>query len=606
MSYGPGANAPYSNPYTNGEAYANYQIACQSVDYRAQVRDPHWEKIVQYLWGEQDIRVITGPSENDFVYNLLHKDHRLNVSMLARDKPSIKVLPGTDAVYEQAEELTKIIRHVYNANDMTSVNAELVSYGLPIGHSFLKIGWEGSMRMGMGDFMLRAPDPRNIYFMPGTARVKNALVLNEKMPMDKLTALHQYGKTPGDREAIKWLFKKSRPTASESMMGGMGGSVTNVVAEGVHSRLYDDMRKADDRQSVDIWQQWIIDTTTLKDIPELFERLKSNKAFRALRSDQKEMLENKPLYPRGKVVIFAEDHLFSSRVSLFPSFPYSQYVHANLLGVKPGDEYPPGEYDQLMEVQDYFNEQWNRNKDRLDSAGTRTFVNGDIDRDEVQNNPNGIFQIPVGAKVDHVQSPGPSAEMMKAIPDLFSMARELQNRSDISQGQNPSGARSGEQVLELSDLANRIMVTQNQALENCHKGAARHITAMVGAGFYRKGFHYDERINLMGVSPDAFDYEVTAGINLPATESQKMLWFRMLAELKSIDAQALLELVPETIIPNKRALLQRMAQKHQQEQAALEEQMHAEANAKNAAAAQHGAQARATENNVIPMQGAAA
>jgi len=586
---------PYANPYTNGEAYANYQLVCQKVEYRKQTRDDHWKQVLDYLWGDHNIRSTTMASENDFVYNLIRKDHRLVVSMLARDRPNIMIRALTPRVMDQAEALTTIVNHVYEANDAVALNTEVVAYGAPLGTSYLKIGWEGSMRMGLGDFILRAPDPRNIYFIPGIGRVKNSLVLSEKMTMDKLTAMHQYGKTPGDREAINWLFKKSRPGNEHN---STSGEYTNVVAEGYQSRLWNDMRKKDDRPSIDIWQQWVIDSTVLKDIPELFERLQSNKAYKALRSDQKDMMAHRPLYPRGKVVIFAEDHLFNSRVSAFPSFPYSQYVHEYLGAMKPGDEFPPGEYDQMLEVQDAYGEVKNRNKDKLDSAGTRTFVTGEVDKDEWAANPNGIFPLPQGADAKPIHTPGPTPEMMKAETDLFLLARELQNRSDISQGQNPSGARSGEQVAELSELANRVMVTQSHSLEVCHKGAVRHIIGMVGQGFYRRGVHYEDTVDLMGASPDAFEIIVKAGLNLPATESQKMVWLRMLAELKAIDARTLLENVPDTILPNKKAVIQRMEEKYRAEQQAIENEQ--EANVQNTRAQ---TQKTAVEaSNVVPMQ----
>lgn len=576
----------------NGLAKINHAIWLQCDKYYADHRKDRDDQAVEYLWGNQGIRSTAREMDNDFVHNFVYKDHSLAVSMLARDVPSIKLVPLTESVYPYAEPLTAIVNHALISNEFAIRMVEMLSYGLPLGRGFFKIGWDGTMRMGLGDTRIDALDPRNIRFIPGVANVARSLVLSEKQQVTKLTALHMY---PKHRRAIEALFQKHRDPERAAFSAGESDEYVNV--EGTTSMLAGGIRNyTDEKPFINIIQQWVIDPTTLKELPNAFDKLKDNAAYKALRTDQQDEIMSRPIYPRGKVCIFCEDHLFEQRPNPFPSFPYVQYMNQYIPAAKPGDELGMGEYDQIFEGQDAFNARYNQAHGMIDAQGTRTLPDGEVERDEWAENPNGIFVIPRGTNVHQVTVPGPGPEVFRSLNDEYVLMREIQNRSDISQGQNPSGARSGEQVVELSELANRVMVTRTHSLEACVRALTRYVIHMVGAEFYQPGYHYADTLNLKGVSPDAFEIVVKAGLNLPASQSQVLLWLRTLAEMKAIDREVLLEATPDSILPNKQVVIERMRQQWQAEAQAMRDQQEAEVAARNAEARE-----RTARSNVIPM-----
>jgi len=585
---------------TNGKARTQYALYQQACLYRAQVKDDQWKQVGEYLWGNQGIRRTASVNQSDFVYNLVHKDHQLALSMLARDTPSIQLTALTPTMHYAVEPLTAILNHNFEANDFVVRMVEMLSYGLPFGISFFKVTWDKTMRMGLGDNRIEVADPRNVYFMPGISTVRKSLVLTEKQCLDKLTVLHMY---PDQWRAVNELFKKTRDYADAGDDLGGGEDKGNYVEPegGDTTYLTRGVRGKDDRPYIELCQQWYIDPTTIKEIPRLYDRVKEIKGWKELSDEQQENFMSQPLYPRGRLAVFCEDHLFDVRKNPFPSFPYMQYMNQFSPVMKPGDELGMGEYDQLLEVQDSFNALRNQVRDGLEKSGTHVLTAEDVDREEWSSDPYGIFS-GVRGNVQQVTTPPPSAEAFRAIQDEFALARELQNRSDVSQGVNPSGARSAEQVDRLSDNANRVMVTRTHSLEACIKSVIRYQISMVGA-YYERGMHYPDSVDLSGINPDAFEVTVRAGLNLPASESQKLLWIRTLRQMEALDNELVLMGTPESYLPmGKEFALEHMRSKWAAEAQALREQQSAEVADQQASAANQRSQA---VSNVIPMpQGA--
>jgi len=154
------------------------------------------------------------------------------------------------------------------------------------------------------------------------------------------------------------------------------------------------------------------------------------------------------------------------------------------------------------------------------------------------------------------------------------MGREIQNRADIMNAK-PAEVRSGDAIEQLNQIANRVVVTRTHSLESCIRALTRQIISMIGL-FYQRGVHYPEGIDLTGINPDAFEVIVKAGLNLPASKTQAQVWLRQLRELEAIDNEVLLENTDSTILPNKEAVIARMRQKWQEQQAFANQQAQAE------------------------------
>lgn len=568
----------------NQDAKALYQHYLASKKYRAEVWDPRVKQIADYLWGDQGIRRTSRPEQNDFVTNILYKDFTISVSMMCRGNPSCTLTPIISGMEDKTEELMKVINHDMMANEIPVIQTQHVSHGLPFGSSHIRWSYDTRMRMGLGGIRLGHVDPRNVFYVPGIARVSESLLFFERQRIDKLRAYHDH---PNDIPAIDALFKKSDPMDDMEAAYDDGEAIPVQSDEFGADYATRSMRIANDKPYIERVIAWMIDPRTVADMPRLLDDYAKSGKLAGLSTDQEERLLRKPLFPRGRMVVFAEGHQFESKPNPFPSFPYAQYVNQFVPTARPGDEFGMGEYDQLLEMQDKYNVRDNQVTDAMDKVafGGRILSDGTFDAEEVNNSPASVTQVQRLGNVGVIPDPHIPPEAFRYLDNTFIMGRELQNRSSVSQGENPSGVRSGDQVQTLHDLSNQVMISRTHALEASYRAMIRGQISMIGM-YYKPGVHYTDKVDLRGIHPDAFEIRVDAGLNLPASEQQKLLWARQLFEMQgALDREEILRLTPGSYLGNdKQAVIERMREKWKLQQQAAQEQHDAEVDQQRAKA----------------------
>lgn len=582
---------------SNGKARPINILYQRAKRYRAQYKDEIWKQAAEYIWGDQNIRRTSDFDQNDFVSNIVYKQHNLMLSMLCRDIPSVSIFPLNESFHAAKEFIQQDINHILVANDAQIRQTEAMSYGLPFGTAFFKTTWDQSMRMGLGGIRIEIPDTRNIFFMPGMARVRNSLLMFERRLLDKLQVLHQY---PEEKHyaAICAAFRIDNEVPGQETASGDAAYVDTESFGSVPIYMSGSAHMANDRPQIEVVEAWMIDGRTVEQIPELLDKLESNKRYQKMDADDKARMRKKPLYPRGRLQVFIGDHLLDDRKNPFPSFPYCQYVSQNIPVVKAGDEYPMGEFDQLLEIQDMFNTRQNQIMDAMDHTAFGGFgvTDGDFDFDEFESKPKKVYKTSRYNRFDWMNPPAVPPEAFRSVQDIYNLSREITNMHEILSGET-GDVRSGDAIEQLSNLANRVMITRTHSLEACWRSVVRYCIAMQGA-FYQPGVHYPEQLDLQGIGPDAFEIYIKAGLNLPTSKEAAMTRLFQLADHGSLDALDLLENTDSSILPNKEQALARLRERMSSQQAMAQQQAQAEVGNQNA-------QADAARAKVIPMnQGA--
>jgi hypothetical protein len=77
---------------------------------------------------------------------------------------------------------------------------------------------------------------------------------------------------------------------------------------------------------------------------------------------------------------------------------------------------------------------------------------------------------------------------------------------------------------------------------------------MIGA-FYIPGVHYPNNIDLRGITPDMFEFDVKAGVNLPSSRMAEQMMYQWAFSSGIVDEEFIIENLQ---LPDQESLKQRM------------------------------------------------
>src|SRR6187399_528201 len=97
----------------NTNADLCYSLFTKARTYREQNKDPIWQQVVDYAWGDQNIRRTTQGDQNDFVYNILYKDLNSFLALLCRAAPTFAIDPAYDALAATKTVVNTCVNQVY-------------------------------------------------------------------------------------------------------------------------------------------------------------------------------------------------------------------------------------------------------------------------------------------------------------------------------------------------------------------------------------------------------------------------------------------------------------------------------------------------------------
>ncbi len=576
----------------NTHAEFIYRWYAQAKQYRAKNFDAHWSRVAKYLRGKHDIRQ-GADWKGNFVTNWIYQDHMTAVSMLTRDTPSLVYIArepelvlskGRDeqgnpiplTVSDYGKLLTDHSNAILTANEYLARLTKMISDGLPFGYGYQKATWDGSMRSGLGDVRIEAPGTRSIYLQPGISHLRDAMMVFEVRRVDKLT---MYSLFPDKMGEVDQLFRKEGdqgdidPTDEGREVGyglhtyehGGATPTTSSPFVDITSRGF-----GKDKPFVELVEGWFIDERTVVKMREMSEvDPKSGKRV----TNKRKVTER--MFPTGRRIVFVGSHLLDDRPNPFPAFPYIQYLNMDLPECEDSSNVTAGasmgEYDQLLEINDQYNTRQNQLMDAMNwlaSGGFMVYGQGSgWDAEEYQNRPGGMYPVTDPSQIQFKVPPPIPGEAFASLAMLQGNIERVGGRNNILQGEVPGDIRSGFAIEQLSELAQGVMKPRTQQLESTVRSLGRYLIRMQSL-FYKQGVHYHGDYNLKLVNPDMFTVAVKAGLNLPASEASRQVYYLQLHDRDVVDKEFLLD---NSDIPGKEEVKKRMQEKWEAErQAAVE------------------------------------
>lgn len=471
------------------------------------------------------------------------------LATLMRDIPYVSLSGRISAHDEIAKEVAKLIALDLKKNEFAEREEELLYSGTLYGRACWKVTWDGRMNDGVGGIRIDVVSAKNLLLQPGKTRVRDCAYLFEMQTMDKLSLLTLY---PDRLDEINHLFSNKKDSALAEVSDTKSEGYAATRADGTGLTMYYDARagQVSSDDSVTVVEAWMYD-------PETIERFGWVVEASAGKLEAVKRKRNFFSYPTGRYIRFSGDVIFEDRPNPLPCFPYIEYVNMSMDGV----EWPNGDIDALIPIQENYELRNNQANDATNQAigGRETYIDGTSglkpeDTERWTNQPGEIRRV---ADVNGVRT----IEGYRVPPEIFTSMQHIQNDFDRISGSpeiipiiTSTDVRSGAGFDTISELVRGRFKLKTYSIESSVAELAKVMTRMIGL-FYQRGVHYPFNLDLVGIRPDMFDYQVRAGLNLPASRRAQEQYLLQLFDRGAVDQEYVIE---QSDLPNKETLLERM------------------------------------------------
>jgi hypothetical protein len=538
-------------------------ILDQAKKFRKGKYDERWDEALEWLKGNQFIR--GGEADPDFrsdtVTNFLFAQIMTIIPILANRMPQVSITPLTEEAKPKSDKLMELIDRIFRHNDFIIRQNEMIMNCLLFGRGMYKPIWSGSMRGGLGDVKITVPDTRSIY--KDKFWLPDSNWIFECRQIDKLTLYQMY---PHKQAAIDRIFRtegeEKKPESIETGNTGEVGYHATLdpapVATTTEAYIWDTSTdKGKSSNTIEIVEAWFIDESTYED----FEKLTDPKTGKTRKSKK---AVNKKSFPTGRLITFAGNEILDDRPNPFPTFPYVECENYFI----PGENYGQGELEQLKPLQEQYNIRSNQIFDGLNFATFPMILydhTSGLEPGEIVNKPGGIYPVDDIKGITRFDPTGLSAGVFQSLPQLEKAIETVSGIREVTQGAVPGDVRSGFAIEQLQESAQSRLRLKTRNMEYASKNLSRYLTRMIGL-FYIPGVHYGEEVDLRGVNPDLFDFEIKAGVNLPGSRIAQQQLYQWMYTNQIVDEQFI---VDQSDIPNKDELVTRMQQTWQAKKAAM-------------------------------------
>jgi len=540
-----------------------YSMLADAQEHRKKKIGDRWEKAIKYMRGEQT----RFPGKNradddhwkaDTKTNLIWANYLQSLAVLMRDIPRLS-MSGREYIHDEiANSIERKINQNWLANAFSERQEEIFFNSYVYGKAWFKLTWDGRMDRGIGNMRIEIPKTPDMYPMPGKDRSTDGQFLIQLYTVDKMTLCQAY---PERKDEIIRLFT---PRGGSAEFGSGNGTTINpepgsegLRTDGTGLTMYYRERGNPTPTSVILAEMWMNDDTTMERYGWVTEvNDKGRKSY-------KKRKRHFAAYPTGRMIRWAGHMILEDLPNPFPQFPYVEMIN-----VHDGQEWPQGDCDQLIPIQDIYDTQHNQQVDSVNAAigGDKVFYGerSGLDPTTISNDPaERYIGIPDPTQMKEIRA-------AQVPPALFELGNTTREDFDRISGYPEASANSNSEIrsgyaFEIVDEAKKgRLKLKTYTFEAAIAELARLQTLYLGM-FNEQGVHYPMNENLKGVHPEMFNYTVTAGLNLPAsrrsTEQYLFSLFDRAATIQSpLQAVMFHYIVEQSDIPEKDELLAKIEQ----------------------------------------------
>jgi hypothetical protein len=551
------------------------------------VHDRDWKTQLDYYLGTQwkNQTAVTDPNRSKPVYNIIRQTIQAQLPILTDTTPGWNVVPANPEDFDFANIMSDLITSWWDTNQMDRVMVDVLLDMMIYDVGYLRCIWDPMAKDGIGDIIVTAVDPMDIYTPFGASD------FDKNCPY----VIHRMLKTVGDlrsqfTDKAHLIKPDGKKSDDESLTRSAQTSyiVTPTNQKGFNT-AQNDGAQGDIRSTCEVWEIWLDDLTTLQEETDDGQ-------------GNKQVIHRKK-YPKGRLIVFCPnlklilsdgEQPYNHRLK-----PFVRFTAYNLSRSLIGE----GVAKPLMNQQRILNRVFANLLDYNYLMSNPTIIteagNG-IEIDDLTNQVSQILQVNTGA-INTIRKDYPPA-LQAGILDLMTfLARQAENLSgltDASQGRRPQGVTAAAAIETLQEASQTRIRLMERMMAVSLGQLGNQVSALImqyyteprvvritgeenswptyfefftepqedgSVSYNKKPYEYDEankryvpgEYTVGGPTKGTFDIKVLSGTALPVSKSQRANIAFRLFDTKAIDDEELLKTLEW---PNAEKILSRMKQ----------------------------------------------
>jgi len=339
-----------------------------------------------------------------------------------------------------SEILNDVWENVKTANDLSTVNQQVVRDGLIYGLGVGKVSWDASADDGLGNVSITRINPTDFFPEPAATSVGNANYIFVRRRLSKFDLINQYQGDPRVMEIIDKLDKRGSETVKM-------GDDTNILQGYENSK---------DSGQAYLNRGGVIPTSSQTNF-EIFEcYLKDDTIFQPEKNDlsDTEQVKREQIFqfPNGRLIVYCGDYILEDRPIDYPfGFPFATFAPTStnqLVGY--------GDVKDLMNIQQKLTDAYFKLSELINKYKSMLIVSPDsIDPNDLKKNfdiissKRGSMQPPVLVQNKLTQD----IQLVRShIDDLKRDALALSRINEMMlSGERQIGVNSGQMVRDLNE-----------------------------------------------------------------------------------------------------------------------------------------------------------
>lgn len=518
------------------------------------------------------------------VINMIFSALQSQVAMLTDSRPRVEFVPKDPSDMELASLLNEMFESDWESGNWLMTLTESIYDAKLYGNGFGHMGYDPKADLGAGAIKYESADP--FYCFPSPSA----------WDVNKRNKYFIYAE-PVDIESLKQEHPDKARFIKPDLVDLVGGSKTEL--EQIRFRSPVDARSmVEGGEGSDAFMRdQALKITCYLDSDEVSEEHKEETDPQT--GAVSEVFEQRKKYPEGRRIVIAGGVLLEDGPNPFEDrkFPYAKLTNYIL----PREFWGISEIEPLESPQKIFNKLVSFALDVLTLMGNPIWVvdnDSGIDTDNLYNSPGLVVEKNKGTEAKRVEGVQLQPYVLQLIDRMQAWFEGISGRTDVTQGQNPSGVTAAAAISELQEAAQtRIRLQsrfldahlvdlgtlwQSRAFQFYTAGRVFRVTRNENAHQYFKTSIEPApegmdgkivRVQRFNVDPATgqggwgafqeiqtqgqFDVRVTTGSSLPFAKAQKVQMATLLFDRGAIDS---LELLKAADYPNYEAVHARVEQ----------------------------------------------
>jgi hypothetical protein len=400
-------------------------------------RDVNWKKYKDFYNGKQWLDQKRPAYKSSPNVNIVRSCIETILPILTDTQPGFDVIPVEPSDYDFADILSETIQSWWLKSGMDHKITEVCKDSLILDAAILKVTWDDTINLGMGDVAVNLIDLNNIYVNPDAEDFDRRCTYVIERSFKTVAELKRM--YPDKADQIKSSMSGSTNQKDESSnIKTQEVTLVSPVDKKASSDLIPSSGVNDATCELEIFECWISDSTLID------EQQKDGTTIQKIQ------------YPQGKIITIIPSQKLVLQTKPNPyedgKWPYVRVVDS----LTPRQFYGSGEVEPLLETQKMLNKTASVIFDYLNTMTNPVWIidtQSNVDPDTLTSQIGLIISKQQGTEVKRESAPPLPSQVFELYNVLQSLADQQSGVNVVTQGRKPTGITAAEALQTMQEAA---------------------------------------------------------------------------------------------------------------------------------------------------------